>query len=257
MGVASDEETGPSKNAAFKSNTDAVREGREGDAVNAGLSTTWVYLFVFDFTAILTCCSCSSAEVGKYLAIDCEMVGVGPNPDTDSALARISIVNFNGDQVYDSYVRPKELVTDWRTHVSGISPKHMAEARSLEEVQRDVADLLKGRILVGHAVRNDLDALLLGHPRRDIRDTSKYPPYRKIAGGGSPKLKILAAELLGIEIQGKAHSSLEDARATMMLFRREKEGFEREHAKKFPPLKVKKTQDGEEPKRRKGKKKKR
>ena len=195
--------------------------------------------------------------MGRFLAIDCEMVGVGPNPDTDSALARISIVNFNGDQVYDSYVRPKEFVTDWRTHVSGIAPKHMVNARSLEDVQRDVAKLLEGRILVGHAVRNDLDALLLGHPRRDIRDTSKYPPYRRIAGGSAPRLKILAAELLGIEIQGAAHSSLEDARATMMLFRREKEGFEREHAKKFPPVRVK-TEDGEEgPRKKKGKKKKR
>ena len=46
------------------------------DRVNEGLSLT--------------------AEVGKYIAIDCEMVGVGPTPDTDSALARVSIVNFHG-----------------------------------------------------------------------------------------------------------------------------------------------------------------
>ena len=193
------------------------------------------------------------------------MVGVGPTPDSDSALARISIVNFNGDQIYDSYVRPKEAVTDWRTHVSGIAPKHMFHARELEEVQRDVAGVMLGRVLVGHAVRNDLDAMLLGHPRRDIRDTSRFPPYRKLAGGGWPKLKVLASELLGIEIQGAAHSSLEDARATMMLFRRDKNAFEREHAKKFP-VRTQQAQvppaqvDGEEnsgsaPKKKKKKKK--
>ncbi|PGH02970.1 hypothetical protein AJ79_07507 [Helicocarpus griseus UAMH5409] len=202
-----------------------------------------------------------TAEVGKYVALDCEMVGVGPNPDRDSALARVSIVNYNGEQVYDSFVRPKETVTDWRTHVSGMSAKHMADARELEEVQRDVAEILDGSILVGHAIRNDLDALLLGHPKRDIRDTSKHPPYRKIAGGGSPRLKILAAELLGLEIQGAAHSSIEDARATMLLFRRDKEAFEREHAKKWPPIRVpvdKEKQDGDNngKKKRKGKKKK-
>lgn len=172
--------------------------------------------------------------MGKYLAIDCEMVGVGPYPDRDSALAHVSVVNFNGDQVYDSYVRPKEQVTDWRTHVSGISSKHMVEARSLEEVQIDVSKLLDGNILVGHAIRNDLDALLLSHPKRDTRDTSKHPPFRRYAGGGSPRLKILASEILGIEIQGGAHSSVEDARACMLLFRREKDGFEREHAKRWP-----------------------
>ncbi|KAF3483033.1 RNA exonuclease 4 [Arthroderma uncinatum] len=196
-------------------------------------------------------------EVGKYVAIDCEMVGVGPNPDKDSALARVSIVNYNGDQVYDSYVRPKEMVTDWRSHVSGILPKHMVEARSLETVQRDVAKLLDDRILVGHAVRNDLDALLLSHSKRDIRDTSRHPPYRKFAGGGSPKLKVLASELLGLEIQGSAHSSVEDARATMMLFRRDKDGFEREHLKKWPARTVPASDGtGEQKKKKKPKKKK-
>ncbi|KAK2779254.1 3'-5' exonuclease [Emmonsiellopsis sp. PD_33] len=197
-----------------------------------------------------------TAEVGKYVAIDCEMVGVGPHPDRDSALARVSVVNFNGDQVYDSFVRPKETVTDWRTHVSGVSAKHMEDARDFEEVQRDIAQILDGCILIGHAIRNDLDALLLGHPKRDIRDTSKHPPYRKIAGGSSPRLKILASELLGLEIQGAAHSSIEDARATMMLFRRDKAAFEREHAKKWPPIRETRDKEGEEEAGGSGKRKK-
>ena len=162
------------------------------------------------------------------------MVGVGLNPDHDSALARVSIVNYNGDQVYDSFVRPKEEVTDWRTHVSGVTIKHMVEARSLETVQADVSKLMDGNILVGHAIRNDLEALLLSHPKCDIRDTSKHPPFRRVAGGSSPRLKILAAEFLGLNIQDGSHSSVEDARATMLLFRHDKDTFDREHAKKWP-----------------------
>ncbi|KKA19936.1 RNH70 is involved in DNA replication and RNA processing [Rasamsonia emersonii CBS 393.64] len=187
-----------------------------------------------------------TAEIGKYLAIDCEMVGVGPNPEEDSALAR----------VYDSFVRPKEKVTDWRTHVSGVSPKDMANARSLEEVQKDVAEIIEGKILIGHAVRNDLEALLLSHPKRDIRDTSRHPPYRKLTGGGSPPLRVLAAELLGLKIQEGAHSSVEDARATMLLFRRDKESFDREHAKKWPVRVVKEGEDKGKPAKKKKKTKK-
>lgn len=175
----------------------------------------------------------SAAEAGKFIAMDCEMVGVGPNPDRESALARISIVNYNGDQLYDSFVLPKEAVTDYRTHVSGITPQLLRSARTLELVQKDVAKLLDGRILVGHAIKNDLNALLLGHPKRDIRDTSKYPPYRAVSKGRSPGLKKLAQELLGITIQSGQHSSVEDARATMLLFRRDKDGIEREHAKRW------------------------
>ncbi|KAE8134656.1 hypothetical protein BDV38DRAFT_273370 [Aspergillus pseudotamarii] len=197
-----------------------------------------------------------TAELGKYVAMDCEMVGVGPNPDNDSALARVSIVNFNGEQVYDSFVRPKEMVTDWRTHVSGILPKHMMEARSLEQVQKDVAEIMDGRTLVGHALRNDLDALLLSHPKRDIRDTSKHPPYRKIAGGGSPRLKMLASEFLGLDIQSGAHSSVEDAKATMLLYRRDKDEFEKEHLKKWPVRVVVEKENGDDQKKKKKKKKK-
>ncbi|CAG8000983.1 unnamed protein product [Penicillium salamii] len=198
----------------------------------------------------------STAELGKYVAMDCEMVGVGPNPDHDSVLARVSVVNFNGDQIYDSYVRPKEMVTDWRTHVSGIAPKHMVEARTLEGVQKEIAEIMNGRILVGHAVSNDLDALLLGHPKRDIRDTSKHPPYRKIAGGGSPRLKVLAEEFLGLKIQDGAHSSVEDARATMALYRREKDAFEREHLKKWPARMIADPREKGEGEKKKKKKKK-
>jgi len=192
------------------------------DKINSGLSTT--------------------TEIGRYVAVDCEMVGVGPNPDKESALARVSVVNYNGDQIYDSYVRPKEQVTDWRTAVSGILPKHMVEARSLEDVQADMTKILQDRVLVGHAIRNDLDALLLSHPKRDIRDTARHAPYRKLAGGSSPRLKILASELLGLEIQTGEHSSIEDARACMLLFRRDKDAFERDHAKKWPSPMPKQTE---------------
>lgn len=177
----------------------------------------------------------SVVEAGKFIAIDCEMVGVGPTPDTDSALARVSIVNYHGHQLYDSFVRPKETVTDYRTFVSGITPQLLQSARTFEAVQGDVAKLLNGKILIGHAIKHDLEALLLGHSKRDIRDTSRHPPFRQLAGGKTPGLKKLAREVLGIDIQGGEHSSIEDARATMLLFRREKEGFEKEHMKKFGP----------------------
>ena len=174
-----------------------------------------------------------TAEAGKYIAVDCEMVGVGPTADTDSALARVSIVNYHGNQIYDSFVLPKEAVTDYRTFVSGITPELLKHARTLETVQADVAQLMDGKILIGHAIKNDMAALLLGHSKRDIRDTSSHPAFKQLAGGKTPSLKKLAREVLGLDIQGGEHSSVEDARATMLLFRREKEGFEREHTKKW------------------------
>jgi RNA exonuclease 4 len=188
----------------------------------------------------------STALPGKYISLDCEMVGTGPQPDLDSALARVSVVNYHGHQVYDSYVQVKVRVTDYRTAVSGIEPRHLLHdvARPFKEVHEDLKTLLQGRILVGHAVKHDLDALSLKHDKRLIRDTSKYSKFKEIAmiPGRTPGLKHLAERLLGVEIQVGSHSSVEDARATMALFRLEKEGIEVEVARVYGPMQLIKAQ---------------
>ena len=120
------------------------------------------------------------------------MVGVGPDGE-DSILARVSLVNQFGKCIYDKYVKPTEKVTDYRTAVSGIRPQDIQNGESrrtrrgklkqvlvhcclfsrtaapsflvqicptagedLWTVQREVADILKDRIVVGHAIHNDL-----------------------------------------------------------------------------------------------------
>ncbi|KAL6892224.1 ribonuclease H-like domain-containing protein [Trichoderma evansii] len=176
----------------------------------------------------------SGVEIGKYVAIDCEMVGVGP-AGHESALARISAVDFHGRQLYDSYVKPVERVTNWRTAVSGISQKEMRFARDFSEVQKEVDDIIKDRILIGHDIKHDLDALKLSHSPRNIRDTAKYPAFKKYGNGRKPALKILAKEILGIEIQSGPHSSTEDARATMLLFRKHKSGFDMDNMNRYAP----------------------
>ena len=120
---------------------------------------------------------------------------------------------------------------------------------------------------MGHALRHDLAALLLVHPKRDVRDTARYPGFRALSAGRTPALRKLTERVLGVRIQSGMHSSVEDARAAMALFRGEKEGFEREVVKRFGrprgEVKGKGKGDGEgeggegEAKKKKKKKKKR
>jgi RNA exonuclease 4 len=56
------------------------------------------------------------------------MVGVGPEGE-ESALARVSLVNYNGAVLMDDFVKPQERVTDFRTSVSGITPKHLVNGK--------------------------------------------------------------------------------------------------------------------------------
>ena len=73
-----------------------------------------------------------------------------------SSLARVSMVNFHGHVMLDTFVRQKERVTDYRTWVSGVRAEDLRGAPTFEEVVKMVADLSQGRILVGHAIYNDL-----------------------------------------------------------------------------------------------------
>jgi len=155
--------------------------------------------------------------VTKILGMDCEMVGVGMT-GTDSILARVSIVNHFGHKIYDKFVAPREKVTDYRTAVSGVRPEDLQGAPEFKEVQTEVSELLKGRVLVGHAIRHDLKVLFLDHPKKMIRDTSKYKPFRTAFGGRTPSLKNLAERFLGVKVQTGEHSSVQDSQAAVRLY---------------------------------------
>ncbi|XP_068925354.1 RNA exonuclease 4 [Petaurus breviceps papuanus] len=153
----------------------------------------------------------------KAIAMDCEMVGAGPDGE-ENILARVSIVNQFGKCIYNKYVKPTEKVTDYRTDVSGIRPEDIRHGEEYKVVQKEVAELLKGRILVGHALHNDLKILLLDHPKKKIRDTQKYKPFRTQVKSGRPSLKLLSEKILGIKIQQSEHCSIQDAQAAMRLY---------------------------------------
>lgn len=72
------------------------------------------FYFFYYLLQIDTVCS-----ITRFVAMDCEMVGVGEQGQ-DSILARVSIVNQFGHVLLDSYVKPTDQVTDYRTAVSGI-----------------------------------------------------------------------------------------------------------------------------------------
>ncbi|XP_019396423.1 PREDICTED: RNA exonuclease 4 [Crocodylus porosus] len=161
----------------------------------------------------------------KAVAMDCEMVGVGPQGE-DSIVARVSIVNRFGKCIYDKYVRPTEKVTDYRTEVSGIRPEDTKKGEDFKKVQEEVADILRGRILVGHAVHNDLKILFLDHPKKNIRDTQRYKPFKQKVKSGRPSLKLLCEKLLNVKVQTSEHCSIQDAQAAMRLYTLEKKQWE-------------------------------
>jgi len=179
-----------------------------------------------------------------YFGLDCEMVGVGPH-GVDSALARVSIVNYDCEIVLDTFVKVSEPVTDYRTFVSGVRAEHIESvaAMPLDYVRGAVLNILRGKILIGHGLENDLKALMISHPWCDTRDTATYAPYMREVEDKHAKadisetqkimlprrLKDLAMEKLGKKIQaaGYSHSPIEDSLAAVELYKAARPDWEK------------------------------
>lgn len=164
-------------------------------------------------------------ECQKYVALDCEMVGIGTD-GRRSALARVTLIDWNGVALLDELIKQEQEVTDYRTFVSGITPAALSEANmTLDTCRRTVSDLLQDKILVGHGLKNDLRALGISHPWYMTRDTAKYEPFMKVRFNDGilwPRsLKDLMKEKLNKDIQafGKPHCPKEDAMAALHLYR--------------------------------------
>ncbi|KAI1407950.1 ribonuclease H-like protein [Hypoxylon sp. FL1857] len=163
----------------------------------------------------------------KAITLDCEMVGVAGGRDDLAQLCAVDL--FTGEVLINTLVYPPEVVKDWRTKYSGVSPAKMAIARASGQALNgwpaaraklfEFADA--DTVLVGHSLNNDLKVLHIAHKR--IVD-SAILVAEAVFGQGKRMLrkwglKPLSRDLLGITIQSSraGHDCLEDTLATREL----------------------------------------
>lgn len=155
----------------------------------------------------------------KIAALDCELI----RTTAGMALARLTIVDEEGTQKFDEFIRPNGMVVDLVTRWSGVTEDDLEEKARInfEKLRKDVLGkyLDDKTILIGHGLENDLKALRLVHPPGYLIDTAQLYPHSK----GLPyrrALRHLVQEHLGTFIQdggATGHSSLVDARAALDL----------------------------------------
>lgn len=183
----------------------------------------------------------------EYISMDCEMVGTLTD---GSVAARVALVNWYNVVILDEYILPNEQVTDYRTFVSGITADILKKrGKPMEEVRANVLSLIREKVLVGHALTNDLKAMRIKHPKRLQRDTALYIPFmkkREKEDGStlmlSRRLRDLATEQLNrsIQVEGKSHSPVEDAIAALDLYKFQRPEWERSVLAKIEKKKNKK-----------------
>ncbi|KAL6720851.1 hypothetical protein ACLMJK_002776 [Lecanora helva] len=153
----------------------------------------------------------------KVVAMDCEMCILEGG---QSALTRISLVDWDGIVLMDELVKPDKPITNYVTEYSGITAEKLKDVTTtLKEIQIRILELITPHhILIGHSLNADLDALKLTHPF--TIDTAILYPHPQ-GPPKKPRLKDLAQKYLNREIQKGhgtlGHDSVEDAKACLDL----------------------------------------
>lgn len=172
----------------------------------------------------------------KIFSMDCEMCYTTRGLE----LTRITVVNWNLEVVYDTFVMPERSIVDYNTRFSGVTAELLrGVTTTIREVQAVLLSMIhKDTILVGHSLESDLKATKLIHSK--VVDTSVVFPHRL----GAPykrALRNLMADHLKKIIQDsvEGHDSFEDAKACLELMRwKVKEDMKKTTRHKTPRLSV-------------------
>ncbi len=161
-----------------------------------------------------------------YISVDCEMVEITGNR---SGLAKCTILDYEGQILFDEYVRPSEQILNYRTRWSGIRSLHMKKAIPHKDAVSRIRAIIDGSIVIGHDLIHDFLAIGIPYPVNRTRDTAIFTPLRQVAGlctRQRPSLRNLSAALLGRQIQHGPHCSVEDAKAALDIYRKYEQAWE-------------------------------
>jgi RNA exonuclease 4 len=153
------------------------------------------------------------------VAIDTEMVRCETSEkEVVFIAAQVSLVTLKGETLLNTYMKPALAIVDYNTAFSGITAAKLQSAPSLSEVRERVLGIIRNKLLVGHAVSNDLASLGIVHPLHLVVDIQRIPMIQNLFKKPQPKLKLVSKVLLHRDIQNGSHCSLEDAKATADIF---------------------------------------
>ncbi|KAH7923995.1 hypothetical protein BV22DRAFT_544301 [Leucogyrophana mollusca] len=156
----------------------------------------------------------------RYVSVAAQVVLTGISRDKVPMIARVSITDYRGNILLDTFVRPTQPICDYRHAETGLQFTDLMHAPFFHHVQTSVAELVKGKIIVGHAIWNFLSVMGLNHPAIDTRDLALFLPFRRtLRYHGVIALRVLVKHFMERDIGAGYEHPLEIARASIDLFR--------------------------------------
>lgn len=180
----------------------------------------------------------------EYVVTDIETTGFNPKENRIIEIAAVKVKNGKVVETFESFVNPGVLIPQRITEVTGINNEMVKDAKYIEEVIKEFAEFSSDMVLIGHNLGFDYSFLKTNAVNCGINfekmgiDTLKLA--RLYLGDlESRKLDYLCS-YFGISDENH-HRALNDAKATMELYKILCEKFETEEFEPYELIyKVKK-----------------
>lgn len=176
-----------------------------------------------DLRRIDNSCDHAINLANTIVAIDVETTGLDRQSDR---IVEIGIAEYcDGNLVaeYSSLVNPQRPISPSASAVNGITATDVADAPRYPEIAEQVAERIRGKMLIAHNASFDISFLL---PLLELAETDVTASYvdtlsyarKRLKGVPNHKLDTLIGHY-GI-IRPRAHRALDDAKATAEIFLR-------------------------------------
>lgn len=165
--------------------------------------------------------------LNSFVCIDLETTGLDPKRDKIIEIGAVRIERGEITGEWETFVNPERKLEERIVELTGIRDEQLAGARKIAEILSDLFAFLGDHVLLGHSVLFDFSFLKKAAVNERMTFERQGIDTLKIARKYLKDLESRSLESLcrHYGIPHNAHRALEDARATVALYRKLWEEF--------------------------------
>ena len=162
----------------------------------------------------------------KTIIFDTETTGL--NPYGNDEILQIAIINGNGEEVFNSYIKP-DMRKTWTkaAEVNGITPRMVKDAPHFTDVEETIQEIFNNaELIVGYNVEFDLrfinaSGIKVKRNTKIFDVMREYAVAKGVVNGyyGDYKWSKLEQCARDYKYKFNAHDALEDSKATLHCFK--------------------------------------
>lgn len=160
-------------------------------------------------------------KLKDFVVLDIETTGLSCEK---AEIIEVAIARVTGGEVQDEYsklVNPGVKLPTRISNLTGITDDDLLSAPTLPEIAKEVADLINGKIVLGHNVTFDLAFIQTALDRLGISFSCTYLDTVQVARKAYPEMKDHKLETLICSLNlsdCQTHRALDDVHCTLKLF---------------------------------------